>query len=243
VVVSVRFVETGGEVKRLEFRVRDTGIGIPEDKLDQLFRPFTQIDPSTTRKYGGTGLGLSISHRLAQLLGGEITVASKVGLGSVFTLSIGCRVPAGTPSVRGPKAQGSRRGSRPHILPQLDARILVVEDIPENRTLVRLQLERAGAMVDLAENGAVAVERCARERYDLIVLDIQMPVMDGFEALRLLRERGIQTPAIAFTAKAMRGDRERCLAAGFAAYLSKPVTVENLVTAVRSVLEKSRSTV
>jgi PAS domain S-box-containing protein len=241
VVVSVRFVETGTPVKRLEIRVRDTGIGIPEEKIGQLFRPFTQIDPSTTRKYGGTGLGLSICYRLAQILGGELGVESKPGFGSLFTFTLGCKVPSGVQFVKKPSPQDSRRIITPSPLPRLDARILLVEDVPENQKLIRLQLSRAGASVDLAENGVVALEKCAVGSYDLILLDIQMPIMDGFQTLKLLREAEVDVPVIALTAKAMRGDRERCLAAGFAAYLSKPVTLEDLVVTALSVLEKARS--
>jgi len=225
----------------LEFIVKDTGIGIPEDKLESLFKPFSQVDPSTTRKYGGSGLGLSISYRLAQLLGGELTVKSEPGFGSLFRFAIRCELPDGVSMVAAPSDHAVKRDAPPAPASpmEMEGRLLVVEDTPENQKLICLQLERAGFAVELAENGEVAVEKCAEKEFDLILMDIQMPVMDGFEALAELRLRGVQSPVIALTAHALMGYRERCLEAGFIAYLSKPVRGEDLLSTVSAVLKRA----
>jgi signal transduction histidine kinase/ActR/RegA family two-component response regulator len=233
VVVSLR-VEGSGESQQLLFRVRDTGVGIAEENLGRLFQPFMQIDPSATRNFGGTGLGLAISARLAKALSGEITVESKLGLGSVFTLAIRCEVPPGTQVLSGPPSRGVKRdeSTREPRRESVCGRVLLVEDDLEIQNLLRKKLEESGLTVEVAENGAVAVDRCTQESFDLVLMDIQMPVLDGFQAIAALRDRGATVPVVALTAHAMQGDRERCLGAGFTGYLSKPVSDHELVDGV-----------
>jgi len=215
---------------RLSFRVQDTGIGIAPEKLDQLFKPFQQVHSGTNHKYGGTGLGLAISKEIARLLGGDITVRSDVGLGSLFTFSIRCKLVEGTPLLRRPSSAVLEDTKRLRGRPGGDSgkvltgRILVVDDSADNRKLFRYHLEAAGMKVELAENGKEGVAKGASEPFDVILMDIQMPELDGFGALKELRARGVQTPIVALTAHAMRGDRENCLNAGFTDYLSKPVS-------------------
>jgi PAS domain S-box-containing protein len=237
VVVAMRFDGSGKE-KRLELRVEDTGIGIPVDKLPEMFKPFTQLHAA--RNYGGTGLGLSISYRLAQLLGGHLRVESKEGKGSVFRFSFpvevpgSARVPALDPS---PPAEAASDPG--HDLS--GARILVAEDTPANQSLMRIQLARCGATVDVAEDGKVAVERCTASRYDLIIMDIHMPVMDGFQALQAIRSKGIDVPVMAVTASAMAGEEARCRAAGFSTYLAKPVRAMDLVREAKRMMAGDRA--
>ena len=210
----------------LQFSIIDSGIGIPAHKLDTIFDAFSQEDSSITRKYGGTGLGLTISSRLAEALGGRIWVESEPGRGSVFhfTALFGLDRPQRAPA--DPAAQGGvpQALRDPHQL--LD--ILLVEDHPINQKLAINLLERWGHRVTLAENGLLATEALRSHRFDIVLMDMMMPVMDGLEATRSIRaaEQGNaapHTPIIAMTANAMQGDREACLAAGMDDYLAKPI--------------------
>ena len=233
-------VETRYEREMLVVRVRDTGIGIPQEKLAGLFRPFEQADASTTRRYGGTGLGLAITRRLARLLGGDCTVESEAGVGSTFTFS--CHAPrAGAGGSVAPSpddvAAAGRRACAAAAEP-LAARILLAEDGPDNQRLIALILRKAGAEVVVVENGRLAVERLRREPFDLVLMDMAMPDMDGYEATRTLRELGMDLPVIALTAHALQGDRERCLEAGCSRYLTKPVERARLLAVIRELLEK-----
>ena len=213
----------------MQFAVSDTGIGIEPAKIGELFQPFVQVDASTTRQYGGTGLGLAISKRLAMLLGGDIEVASEPGKGSTFTLTIqaGPSQPASTPS---PAADGPASAAMPaasHCGETLHGRVLLAEDAPEIRRLFGQMFRRMDLDLDTAENGRLACEKAAAadsqgRPYDLILMDVQMPEMDGLEATRWLRGRGWRNPIVALTAHAMVGDRETCLAAGCNGYIAKP---------------------
>ncbi len=243
--VKVRLRSDGpeGGPWRIEFRIQDTGIGIPEDKIGQLFKPFMQVDPSATRKYGGTGLGLSISYRLAQLLGGDLAFERTPNAGSVFTLSIRGEAPSSPSRPEEPARSAgvdNKRSVEAAPPAVVRGRILVVEDSEESRALLRRMLEAGGASVEVAGDGAVALQRCSLVRFDLVLMDLQMPVMNGFQALAGLHRIGVQSPVVALTAHAMKGDRERCLEAGFSAYLPKPVTAPDLLTTVSSLLEKER---
>ncbi|GIV08724.1 MAG: hypothetical protein KatS3mg019_0815 [Fimbriimonadales bacterium] len=201
--------------------VQDTGIGIPADKVETLFEAFTQADSSTTRKYGGTGLGLAISKKLAEIMGGRIGVESELGMGSLFYVDL--PLPAAQP----PQAHSE---PTPTELPETfpNARILLVEDNEVNRKVATRLLTKLQVEVDVAVNGLEAVKKVSENAYDLILMDCQMPEMDGYEATRVLRERGITTPIIALTANALEGDREKCLACGMSDYLSKPIQADKL---------------
>jgi two-component system sensor histidine kinase/response regulator len=217
----------------LRFVVEDTGIGLTEDQVERLFRPFTQADDSTTRQYGGTGLGLVISRQLAELMGGRITVRSTSGHGSAFTVEL--PLPAGRASVLPKPPARSSRPSGPRT--SADGRlVLLVEDNEVNQQVACLMLGRLGYRVEVAADGVEALEALARRHYAAVLMDVQMPRMDGYEATSRLRElddAAARTPVIALTANALRGDRERAYAAGMDDYLTKPVRVEELAVVLR----------
>ncbi len=224
---------------RLQFSVADTGIGISGPAIAQLFRPFTQVDTSTTRHFGGTGLGLAISQRLAKMLNGEVTVVSEPGKGSTFTVSVDPGSLQDVPMLQAPPKYGAEE-PRPKTARRketLRGRVLLAEDGKDNQRLIAVILKKAGLEVDLAENGQIACD-CATASadegrpYDLILMDMQMPELDGYGATRRLRQDGWQGPIIALTAHAMAGDREKCLQAGCDGYLSKPIERETFLTAV-----------
>jgi signal transduction histidine kinase/DNA-binding NarL/FixJ family response regulator len=209
--------------------VTDTGIGMTPQQLDRLFQPFTQADNSTTRRFGGTGLGLTISRRLANLLGGEINVTSEYGVGSTFSFTFNGGPRDGVELVHdlndaelfiAPKAAGND-----HI--RLSGRILLAEDGEDNQDLISTYLREAGAEVLLAPNGRIAAELATAPenagKFDLILMDMQMPELDGYSATARVREAGVKTPIVALTANAMAEDRARCLSVGCTDYLPKPV--------------------
>ena len=212
--------------KTVTFAVIDSGIGMTEQQMSQIFRPFTQADGSTTRKFGGTGLGLTISRRLAQLLGGDITVRSTAGAGSTFTavVSVGS---SSSEMVSSRDAilvrENAARPAPAAAMPQLAGRILLAEDGVDNQRFISAMLKRAGAQVVIAQNGKIAVELATTQPFDLIFMDMQMPVMDGYEAASKLRRKGCDLPIIALTAHAMADDRSKCINAGCTAYLTKPI--------------------
>ena len=206
----------------LGFEVKDTGIGILPSQFHRLFKPFSQVDSSVTRKYGGIGLGLSISDRLVQLMNGHFTVESQPGLGSAFTFTILTRpvmirnVPASAPAI-------------PHLAGKYPLRILLAEDNPINQQLALIILNKMGYDPCMAANGKEVLEQLKKNSYDLVFMDIQMPEMDGLEATRLIRaNKSTQPVIIAITANATRKDREDCLATGMNDYLSKPVDLDQL---------------
>ncbi|MCA9153374.1 MAG: PAS domain S-box protein [Planctomycetales bacterium] len=245
---AIKFTEIGGvQVKvrprrdergqsRLEFRVEDSGIGITDEQLQRLFRPFTQADSSTTRKYGGTGLGLSICRRLAHLMGGEIVVASTIGEGSAFSLVLPLieaeqAVNAEVPPSNQPNSTTRTFGgaeTKTATRPLKGMRILLAEDGPDNQVLISHLLRRAGAEITLVEDGEQAIQQAraaeqTAQAFDVILMDMQMPVLDGYGAVRRLREAGYLRPIVALTANAMAGDRERCLSVGCDDYAAKPI--------------------
>jgi CheY-like chemotaxis protein len=200
--------------------VRDSGIGISDEAREYIFEAFRQGDGSTSRNYGGTGLGLTISARLVQLMGGRITVESEPGRGSVFHFFVKTRTAIAP-------AEPGRAGSvPPKTVPSRSLRVLLAEDNPVNQRVATALLTRRGHSVVVVGNGRMAVERSAKEAFDVILLDLQMPEMDGISATRLIRERdhgrGIHVPIVALTAHAMSDAHARCLAAGMEAVVVKP---------------------
>ena len=247
---AVKFTEVGevritmrlhecDSVLLLEIRVSDTGIGVKAEKLAEIFDPFTQADSSATRRFGGVGLGLAISKRLAELLGGDIEVESEPNRGSTFSVSVGVGDLTDVEMLQNPCEHLSRPISTAIKLPtdELNCRILLAEDGPDNQKLIAFVLKKAGADVTLAENGQVALELAldaAQEgrTFDVILMDMQMPVMDGYCATAELRRRGYSRPIIALTAHAMSGDREKCIAAGCDDYASKPIDHASLIALI-----------
>jgi CheY-like chemotaxis protein len=220
----------------LRFSVRDTGIGIPADRIGAVFAPFEQADGSTTRKYGGTGLGLSISARLAEMMGGRLCVESEVGRGSTFrfTASFGRPVEAAGSLPRGTSAREPRAGWTGRPL-----RVLLAEDNAVNQRLAVRLLEKAGHTVTVAANGQLALDALGQGSFDVVFMDLQMPEMGGFEATQFIRRGegpGRCVPIIAMTAHAMKGDREYCLQAGMDGYVSKPVQSDALWAELKRVL-------
>ena len=218
----------------LRFAVRDTGPGIPRDRLDRLFKPFSQADSSTTRLFGGTGLGLAICQRLVERLGGRIEVESEPDRGSVFSFTIRCE--RMSESELEPTTQ-SLRDETGEIPPGLvrPLRILVAEDNSVNQKVALLLLERLGYGADVAANGLEVLAALRRQDYDVILMDVQMPEMDGLETARRIAAeppRGQRPRIIAITANALRGDRDACLAAGMEDYLSKPILLDDLRAAL-----------
>ncbi len=239
ILVTVHCTMRPGCEPHMQFTVTDTGIGMTRQQVEKLFQPFTQGDASTARRFGGTGLGLTISKRLAEMLGGGIEVQSEHRKGSTFTVTIHPGSLDGVAMLDTPPeglpVEKTRAEERPaHTL---HGRVLLAEDGPDNQRLIRFILERAGLAVDLAENGGAACEmafesQSAGRPYDLIVMDMQMPECDGYEATRHLRRAGWRGPIVALTAHAMTGDRQKCLQAGCDDYATKPIDRDGLLATV-----------
>jgi PAS domain S-box-containing protein len=250
VMVSVANIASGsgneGSSIRLQFAVQDTGIGIPTEKMNRLFQSFSQVDMSTSRKYGGTGLGLAISRKLVDLMGGRIWVESEVGKGSTFFFSVPVDIASpmdskeASSSYRYPHLRQAPGCTRPDA-PQADheeLRILIAEDNDVNKRVMEKMLRKLGFVADVAKDGLDVLAALERKRYDLILMDIQMPHMDGLEAASLIRKRwplAKQPCIIALTACALDGDRDRCLDAGMDGYISKPVKMGDLREALRKI--------
>jgi len=219
----------------LLIKVHDTGIGMNAEQMGRIFQPFAQGEESTTRKFGGTGLGLTISRTLARLLGGDIEVISEVGVGSGFSVCID-----GGPLDDADMIADLTESMLTAITAEneseeisIQGRVLLVEDGRDNRRLLSSHLKFAGAEVVIAENGQIAVDLVGSSRFDLILMDMQMPVMDGYCATRELRSRGVKTPIIALTAYAMSEDRAKCIACGCTDYLAKPVESQLLLQTIK----------
>ncbi|MEO5351716.1 MAG: ATP-binding protein [Magnetococcus sp. XQGC-1] len=222
VTVTVTLAAESDQEVTVQFAVRDSGMGMTPEQVAQLFQPFQQADASITRTHGGTGLGLAISKRLLEMMGGQIQVESTPGVGSCFT----CTVPLGR-SRTAPQLQQHAAMSTAQLSALLSGiRVLLVEDNEINQQVAGELLERVGIQVTLANNGQESLERVTQARFDLILMDMQMPVMDGLTAARLLRSKSLvpaDLPILAMTANVMVGDRERCLAAGMNDHIAKPI--------------------
>lgn len=229
----------------LQVDVRDTGIGMTREQTARVFDPFTQANSSTTRQYGGTGLGLAICERLAGMLGGDIRVQSEPGTGSTFTLTVDAGDLDDVPRIHPPNDERTENSPNPQAPTTLTGKILLVEDGVDNQRLISLVLEKAGATVHLAENGKEALESVFPSRsiegqiqsFDVILMDIQMPEMDGHEATRQLRERGFEGPILALSAHASQSEIQGILEAGCDAYLAKPIERSDLLRVVAAYLQ------
>jgi PAS domain S-box-containing protein len=206
----------------LEFFIEDSGIGISKEQAERLFKPFSQVDNSTTRRFGGTGLGLALSKKLAKAIGGDVCLwSSRLGGGSVFRLTVEDYEQA---------TDTAAKGQEEHALRDLTGtKVLVVDDSADNRLLIEKLLKRHGLIVDSSSDGAHGVEKALSQHYDVILMDLQMPVMDGYTATKILRESGYRKPIIALTAHAMTEDRNKCLSIGCSDHLAKPVSSEELL--------------
>ena len=221
----------------IRFDVSDTGVGIPEDKQHAVFDLFTQADNSTTRKFGGTGLGLSITRQLTEILGGTLTLESQVDKGSTFSISIPANVDVQAQAVLDlahSEDLTEQQVDYEHLT--FSGRVLVAEDIVANQKVIKRILEKKGLEVSLAQNGEEAVRQALETSYDLILMDIQMPVMNGYDATRRLKEEQITAPIIALTANAMKGDDNKCSEAGCDGYLAKPVIRHELFKVLKQYL-------
>ena len=222
-------VEKRGDDVFVRFDVEDTGIGIAPEKQSMIFESFSQADSSTSRKYGGTGLGLAITKRLSEILGGEILVQSQLGKGSIFSLLIPIQTDGPwRVTAEEDNLLDQQQGSWGLDNLQFTGRVLVAEDNASNRALIEKLLEKMGLQASIVEDGEQAVDKATSEAFDLILMDIQMLDMNGYEAVRALREKQISTPIIAVTAHAMDDDAQKCLAAGFDDYIPKPIRFERL---------------
>ncbi len=253
-------MDAAADPPRLCFAVEDSGIGMTTEQVNRLFHAFQQADTSTSRRYGGTGLGLLISKRLAVMLGGDIVVSSEFGRGSTFTLTVSTgslqNVEMVTPETLADadndgdasSAQGGGLRNEDAAAPLVGIRILLAEDGVDNRKLICFHMRKAGAIVSTVENGAEAVAAMTVDAsldgplafppaFDLVLMDMQMPIMDGYDATRLLRTQGCRLPIVALTAHAMRGDKERCLKAGCTEYATKPIDKDALIALCRGLTQ------
>lgn len=258
--MAIRLAEpavSGGDAlenHHLQFDVIDTGIGLSPDQTKRLFQPFSQGDTSTTRQFGGTGLGLVISRRITERLGGDVKVQSTLGMGSTFSITVAIGSLAGVRMLESPSCIEStpkipelEQGSTEPLI----CRILLAEDGPDNQRLISYILTKAGADVTVVDNGKAAIETALaasfhrrandpQEPFDIVLMDMQMPVVDGYEATMRLRERGYTKPIIALTAHAMAEDREKCMEAGCDDFLTKPIARRKLIEVIRHFLVSPR---
>ncbi len=249
--MSYEPLDAPGLTGHLRFEVEDTGIGLTGEEISRLFEPFTQADTSTTRRFGGTGLGLAISRRLARMLGGDVTVSAVPGMGSTFTFWVHVEqvgsfaAQTGNREIGIPETQ-QRVGASTAATPELtNCRVLIAEDGVDNQRIISLFLRRAGASVTFVDNGQLAVATALAEDasgtpFDVILMDMQMPIMDGYQATKQLRSTGYQHPIIALTAYAMADDRERSLSAGCDEHLTKPLNREELLNVIARYVGRDR---
>ncbi len=230
--VTMKLVEDLGDRYRLQFNVEDTGIGIPEDKKETIFESFSQADGSMTRRFGGTGLGTTIAKQIVEMMGGEIGVESQEGRGSTFWVTVVIEKRYGAEDGREAPQQVVEQETEPEMRQGL---ILLVEDYPTNQQVARAHLEHAGYQVDIADNGCIALEMAPEKPYDLILMDVQMPEMDGYETTRSIRAWNgpwESIPILAMTANASQSDRQKCLDSGMNEVITKPVRKQTFLSTV-----------
>lgn len=236
--ISVEFI---CNIPFIKFDVEDTGIGIASEKQDEIFNSFTQADNSTTRNFGGTGLGLTITKQLAEILDGNLILESKPNAGSVFSLIIPANIDVKTqPQIDkyevACKVTEGKIEKHPEMV--FEGKVLVAEDCKTNKYLAKLLLEKLGFEVMTAETGNETVEMALNNNFDLIFMDIQMPKMNGYEATEILKDNGVNTPIIALTANALKGDSEKCIQAGCDDYIPKPVDRKELVSIIDKFIDR-----
>ncbi len=227
VILAVSF-----EVDKLTLTVTDSGIGISKSEVLKLFKPFVQADPSVTRAYGGTGLGLALTKKLTHIMGGDFVLKStKINGGSVFSAWLTVGSPEFKSEDKGPEKESSADTANPKLLLKGKS-ILIVEDSPDNQALLKILLTRQGAEVAIGSDGQEGSDMALKNKYDIILMDVQMPRMDGHQATRILRKNGYIRPIIALTAHAMNEERVKCLESGFTDFLSKPIQYDLLLQTV-----------
>jgi CheY-like chemotaxis protein len=240
VTMEAQVVDGDKEKIRLSFSVSDTGIGIPQNKLEDVFKSFVQASSSTTRKYGGTGLGLSISKYLVEMQHGTISVQSKLGKGTVFTFELTYKTAAETNNGNEKEKAGNEPSAEIKALEAI--RVLVVEDNRFNQMVAvdSLQSSIPSVFIELVENGKLAIQKLETTAFDLVLLDLQMPEMDGYETTAYIRNEmqppQKMIPIIALTANATKTEKEKCLKAGMNGYLSKPFRIDDLIAQIHTVI-------
>jgi two-component system, sensor histidine kinase and response regulator len=248
--INVKTGSQSADATRLDFSVRDTGVGIPPDKKDLIFHAFEQADKSTTRIYGGTGLGLAISARIVEMMAGRLWVDSEVGHGSTFHFTAQFTRQKRSENRRAADVAAGRSDSvaadadrREFQEPLRSLRILLAEDNPVNQRVTEGLLRKRGHTIVTVANGRAAIEAIESGRFDIVLMDVQMPEVGGLEATMAIRQweskAGTRTPIIALTARAMKGDEEQCLEAGMDAYLSKPIQPRELMATIHRVLAEA----
>lgn len=240
VTIDVRFDANSNE---LLFSVKDSGIGLSAGKMDDMFSNFTQADTSTTREYGGTGLGLPISAKLAKMLGGKLWVESELGKGSqfYFTVAVGGGSDISLINELPDDLMESMHAEKVNV--NVSGKVLLVDDVVDNRVLIKFLLEDMGAEVDLAENGKVALDKIVKNEYDLVLLDLQMPVIGGLEALKEVRERGEDVPVVILTANVIQNEEKESKSINCQGFLSKPIDEIKLMDVVSTYLCKNESVI
>lgn len=240
--VSLSSMELKGNSYDIHFAIKDTGIGIPQDKADRLFQPFSQVDASMARKYGGTGLGLAISKKLVGMMNGRIWAESEAGKGSTFHFII--QAESTSDELIDPGSAGKPSELLKNAIDEdfdLDLSILLAEDNAVNQKVTQKMLNKLGFRADVAANGVEVLQALERQPYDVVLMDVQMPEMDGLEATKAIRQICSEGPKIvAMTASALKGDREMCLDAGMDDYICKPVRIQDLARVLRRYQSSAR---
>jgi len=233
ILLNISALESVGDCVTLQFSVQDTGIGIPENKHNSIFDPFTQADASTKREFGGTGLGLSISKNIVKIMGGRMWLVSKIGGGSTFSFTANFQKVSVSAKEESATCYQTNAGQAEHDKIRDNMRILLAEDNFINQKLILKMLDGLGCVIDIAKDGVIAKEKAGKQAYDLILMDVQMPNMSGIEATMEIRKMHNDVPIVAITADAMSGDKERCIKAGMNDYLTKPISKEDVLAKIR----------